>query len=152
MFSSEPYPEGTGDMNVDKADGSYHFGIYDDTDANVYSANFLGNGLVQAIGFYDKDERWLTKGRFTELNELDAERWAKSLDQIAAAVDKLNPGIMKLVGPMEKQRIIDVGDKIYLMLYAAPLDPEYVVGMHITAILYPDGTCVLKEFSCYGAG
>ena len=23
VFSSEPYPEGTGDMNVDKADGSY---------------------------------------------------------------------------------------------------------------------------------
>jgi len=140
-------------MNVDQADNSYHFGVFDENDMNLYTANFLSNGLVQEFGFSDNDARWYTPGMYTNPEEVpDGEAWEKAQVSLAETIEKVNPGIMALVGPMRVFRIFDVGDRMYLLIVADPLDPDYECGMDIIAILYPDGRCELRDFSCYGAG
>ena len=153
FLSDAPLPEGRSEMSVDRADNSYHYGVFDEDDVNVYAANFLSNGLVQQFGYSDSDDRWHTEGMYTNPEEVpDPEAWKKAQDYLAETVDRINPGIMALVGPMQVNRIFDVGDRMYLIISAEALDPAYECGLDIIAVLYPDGRCELKDFSCYGAG
>ena len=153
LISDEPLPEGERRMNIDEHDQSYHFDIHDAEGIPLYNANFLSNGLIQQIGFTDADlSRAVEQGVRRGGDELEADRWESARKQLEEQTEKVEPGILALVEEMEVYSMIDAGDKLYLMIYAAPKDPEKESGLNLTGILYEDGTCKLMDFSCYGAG
>lgn len=153
LMSPNPLPEGRREMSVDRTDNSYHFGIFDDEDRELYSANFLSNGLIQEISFSDDDTRWYTEGKYTIPKTLISQPvWEKVQAKLGETIEKLDPGILTMVGPMQIERIIDVGDKAYLIISAPALDETFDTGLNLIAIVFPDGECQLQHFSCYGAG
>ena len=44
------FPEGRREMSVDNADNRYHFSVFNEEGWEIYTAHFLSNGAVQAIG------------------------------------------------------------------------------------------------------
>ena len=154
VFRDDEVVAGTREMSVDHSDESYHFGIFDDKGACVYSANFLSNGLVQAVTFYDYDARWYTDGQFTEPDpdRLDKEAWAKVQAWITERAEKLDPGVLELVEPMAAWRIRDVGDRQYISISAEPKEEGYEAGLNVTVILAEDGGISLVDYSLYGLG
>jgi len=153
LISDDPLPEGEREMNIDEHDQSYHFDIHDAEGIALYNANFLSNGVIQQIGYTDVDlARAVEQGVRRSGDELEADRWEPARKQLEEQAETIAPGIMELVETPEVYAMIDAGDKLYLMIYAAPKDPEYESGLNLTGILYEDGTCKLMDFSCYGAG
>ena len=152
LLSSDPLPDGVREMNVDRQDGSYHFSISDENEAAIYCANFLSNGLIQQIGYYENDSEWASEGLRRDGKTLKAEAWESAESQIIEQVERLVPGALALVKPLNVFQIIDFGDRQYLIIYAEPLDPAIETGVNITAVLEADGTCRLLDYSCYGAG
>lgn len=151
LLSSEPLPEGELSINVDEHDMSYHMSINNEEGRDLYTANFLSNGVIQQIGYNDLDDRKYSGSRMDGA-DLDGAVWEQAESQLAAQLEKLAPGVLELLEPLQVEEYIDVGDKQYLFIYTAPLDPDYDVVTCIIAVLYPEGNCELMDYSCYGAG
>ena len=147
------YPEGSMVMNIDPVDESYHIGIVRN-EVGVYSANFLNNGLVQALAYSNSDARWYTAGEYTEVEPaaLDEAVWTRVREWVADKAEKLDPGIMDLVEPMEAWQIRDVGDAMYISILAVPKGDEFESGLNVTVAVYRDGRIVMVEYSLYGLG
>ena len=146
-------PAGDDSMSVDLRDVSYHYGLIGD-DGRDYSANFLSNGVVQAIWYSDNDERWYTEGQFTqpEPDSLDAETWEKTKAWLEELAEKLDPGVTELIYPMYIWQIRDVGDRKYLFISADAKADDCESGLNATVILFADGSCQVHEYSLYGQG
>ena len=151
LLSSEPLPEGERSLNVDEHDMSYHIAINNEEGRDLYTANFLSNGVIQQIGYNDLDDRKYSGTRMDGA-DLDEADWEQAKNQLTAQLEKLAPGVLELLEPLHVDDYIDVGDKQYLFIYASPLDPDYDVVTCIIGIRYPDGRCELMDYSCYGAG
>ena len=151
LLSSEPLPEGERSLNVDEHDMSYHIAINNEEGRDLYTANFLSNGVIQQIGYNDLDDRKYSGTRMDGA-DLDEADWEQAKGQLTAQLEKLAPGVLELLEPLHVDDYIDVGDKQYLFIYASPLDPDYDVVTCIIAVRYPDGRCELMDYSCYGAG
>ena len=151
LLSDSPIPEGTKEMLFDQHDRSYHFSINNEDNMALYNAGFLSNGVIQHISVTDTDpERY--SGTRKDGTELDAETWEKAKEQITAWVEKVSPGILKLVEPLTAYSVLDNGKTMRLFVAAMPLDAELAGSINIVAILYPDGRCEIIDYSCYGAG
>ena len=151
LLSSEPLPEGELSINVDEHDMSYHMSIDNEAGRNLYTANFLSNGVIQEIGYNDLDDRKYSGSRMDGA-DLDETVWEQAKGQLTEQIEKLAPGVLELLEPLKVEDYIDVGDKQYLYIYAMPLDPAYDVATCIIAVLDAEGNCELMDYSCYGAG
>ena len=152
LMTEKPLPEGEWEILQDQHDSSWHCALYDENMYELYGASFLSNGVIQQIIDLSPDPAWYTEGVRKEGSELDAEKWEQAKEQIAERLNKAAPGIMDLVKPMVVDSVIEVGDKQYLIIYAEPLDSEMDSGLNLTVILYEDGHCDMKDYSCYGNG
>ena len=151
LLSSEPLPEGELSMNVDEHDMSYHMSINNEEGRDLYTANFLSNGVIQEIGYNDLDDRKYSASRMDGA-DLDEAVWEQAKGQLTEQIEKLAPGVLELLEPLKVEDYIDVGDKQYLYIYSMPLDPAYDVATCIIAVLDAEGNCELMDYSCYGAG
>ena len=152
LIRKEPLPEGRREMAVDEHDHSYHFAIFNEEGHSLYDANFLSNGLVQQIGWNDLDFRRTTEGQVVRRDTLDDEVWQRAETQLIPQIETIAPGVTALVEPLRLDKVLDVGDRQYLILYAEPADPEMEAGLSIFAVIDEDGNCIPMEYSCYGAG
>ena len=151
MISSKPLPEGTRELDIDRHDTSYHFAILNMDDQAQYNVGFLSSGVIQHISRRDKDPLRFS-GERKEGSGLDAGAWEKAKGAITEWVEKISPGVLELVEPLNVYSILDNGETQRLFISALPLDPEYDGNLHIVAILYADGRCEVIDYSCYGAG
>ena len=147
-----PVPEGRWEINVDPHDESWHCGIFDGNNIELYGVSFLSNGVVQMLSYPDRDSRRYADNFRREGSELDAGRWEQAEGLITEWVEKVSPGILDLVEPMKVNTFVDVGDKLYLFISANPLDSDLNGYINIIAIICEDGHCEIMEYSCYGAG
>ena len=131
---------------------SWHCSVYDEHMVGLYGASFLNNGVIQQILDSVPDPARDTEGVRKAGSELEAEKWEQAKEQISKWLNKAAPGILNLVEPMIVDSVIEVADKQYLVIHADPLDSEITSGLNLVVILYVDGHCDIKEYSCYGAG
>lgn len=151
MISNDPLPEGSREINYDKRENSYHFMILDENRCACYTADFFSNGVVQQLHSFDPDKtaEALELVTYRDASELADGSWDAAGEQISEQVEKLAPGLLKLMEPLCLDCIRDTGDRQELTVFAAPLDPEWKTCLSIGAILYPDNRCELKSFSLY---
>ena len=152
MMNANPLPEGEWEILLDQHDNSWHCSVYDEYMVGLYGASFLNNGVIQQILDSVPDPTRDTEGVRKAGSELDAEKWGQAKEQIVEWLNKAAPGILNLVEPMIVDSVIEVADKQYLVIHADPLDPDMASGLNLIVILYADGHCDIKEYSCYGAG
>ena len=152
MMNANPLPEGEWEILLDQHDNSWHCSVYDEHMVGLYGASFLNNGVIQQILDSVPDPARDTEGVRKAGSELEAEKWEQAKEQISKWLNKAAPGILNLVEPMIVDSVIEVADKQYLVIHADPLDSEITSGLNLVVILYADGHCDIKEYSCYGAG
>lgn len=152
MMNANPLPEGKWEILLDQHDNSWHCSVYDEHMVGLYGASFLNNGVIQQILDSVPDPARDTEGVRKAGSELEAEKWEQAKEQISKWLNKAAPGILNLVEPMIVDSVIEVADKQYLVIHADPLNSEITSGLNLVVILYADGHCDIKEYSCYGAG
>ncbi len=152
MMSDRPLPEGDWEILLDQHDNSWHCGLFNEERRELYGVSFLDNGVIQQIDDLTPDPDWNSEGVRKESSELDAGRWEQAKEQIVEWLNKAAPGVLNLVEPMSVDSVMDVAGKQYLTIHAEPLDPEMSSGLNLYVVLYEDGHCEIKEYSCYGAG
>ena len=147
-----PLPQGNWEIKVDHHDESWHCTVFDDNQIELYGAGFLSNGVIQHLSYPDPDTGWFSAGDRKNGSELEAEKWEQAKGRITEWVNRISPGILDLAEPLKVDTFIDTGDKLYLLIFASPLDPELNGYINIVAVIYEDGRCGIMDYSCYGAG
>ena len=152
LLTEDPLPEGNREMEIDQHDNSYHFGICNADGIALYNVSFLSNGVIQQISRRDTDPRRFDDSALKKPSELDPETWEQAKAKITEWVEKVSPGVLALVNPMEVYSVRDIGDRLYLYIGALPLDTENHGSLNIVAIIFEDGSVGLLDYSLYGAG
>ena len=146
-------PEGRREMSVDAADNSYHFSVFNEEGWEIYTAHFLSNGAVQAIGRAGTPLEWSQIAERSDAKDvLDEETWAKIRTQIEAQVEALAPGVLQLVNPLTADTVFRLENTQFILVYGEQIDADYDSGLVITVVVDPEGTVTLLDYSCYGAG
>jgi len=151
LLTDDPLPEGTREMEIDHHDNSYHYGINNAEGMALYNVGFLSNGVIQHISYRVSDPRRFDNITRTELSGQD-ETMEQAKVWIAEWVEKVSPGVLALVEPMNVYAVSDVGDRQYLFIAAQPLDAEHDGSLSIIAIVFEDGSFGIMDYSLYGAG
>ena len=147
------FPEGRREMSVDAADNSYHFSVFNEEGWEIYTAHFLSNGAVQAIGRAGTPLEWSRIAeRFDAKDVLDEDAWAQIRTQVEAQVEALAPGVLQLVNPLTADTVFRVENTQFILVYGEQIDADYDSGLVITVVVDPEGTVTLLDYSCYGAG
>lgn len=152
LLSDDPLPDGNREMAVDHHDNSYHYGIYTTDGIALYNVGFLSNGVIMHIGCRVNDPRRYADDARKDPSELDPKVWEQAKVKITEWVEKVSPGVLALLQPMDVYSVIDVGDRQYLFIAAMPLDAEYDGCLSLIAIVEADGSVRIMDYSLYGAG
>ena len=105
LISADPLPEGTRELDIDRHDTSYHFAILNMDDQAQYNVGFLSNGVIQHISKKDKDPLRYT-GERKEGSALDDGTWEKAKGAITEWVEKVSPGVLELVEPLDRKSVV----------------------------------------------
>lgn len=152
LLTDEPLPGGNREMAVDHHDNSYHYGIYTADGIALYNVGFLSNGVIMHISCRVNDPRRYADDARKDPSELDPKVWEQAKARISEWVEKVSPGVLALLQPMDVYSVIDVGDRQYLFIAAMPLDAENDGCLSIIAIVEADGSVRIMDYSLYGAG
>lgn len=152
LLSENPLPEGTREMAFDKHDNSYHYGIYNADGFALYNVGFLSNGVIMHISYRVDDPRRFADNARQDPAGLDPAVLDNARSKIAEWIEKVSPGVLALVEPLDIYSALDVGGRQYLLISAMPLDAGYAGYISVIAIIFEDGHVGIMDYSLYGAG